>query len=402
MAHLGIAHNQVHYDQLYTRPAWTKLLITRNINMPTFAQAVDKDALDRIVIISMMGVCGKGLDRDLGWRVAMAECCLPHIPNTDFKDQAEARKSFKGRVINFLENTNHMNAICSFAGVADRVVSLKQGSDPEINFTVLPILVGEALHLQGLDYDKFIPLFRRICHHALPDLKHQSLKLIVMSHVALIKQGNATNQYIDKIVAEVTESTGLDIELDIDVMKSVHSEYMKNLTPDQVRDTATAWRNMIPMTFMRARMVLDRGAGHNLICFSTVKRALRTYPGFPWTALAQLIGLPELANFEAAEVAIADNPYYGYRSDLGPAKSTLYKNFATACSLLIAKAEGDKMIRKALCFKKPNQIPNSVEVIDLIDAYILSQAAAAVAGDPAVDARFAALRAKLATQVNIV
>lgn len=51
------------------------------------------------------------------------------------------------------------------------------------------------------------------------------------------------------------------------------------------------------------------------------------YKDFNWTLVGKILH-PELLHYKDAVEAIADNPYYGFKSDLGVVKSTLYKNIA--------------------------------------------------------------------------
>lgn len=75
--------------------------------------------------------------------------------------------------------------------------------------------------------------------------------------------------------------------------------------------------------------------GAGLTCFTLIKIAITTYSDFPWNEVAQILN-PEFGNWLAAAAAINDDPYYGFKSDLGAAKSTLYKNLAwVAAQLLI-------------------------------------------------------------------
>lgn len=72
---------------------------------------------------------------------------------------------------------------------------------------------------------------------------------------------------------------------------------------------------------------------------------MRLYPDFNWPAVGQLLN-PEMNNILVTVVAVNDDPYYGFRRDLGPATSTKYKNAAWVAVRLLPLINGDKTLHQ--------------------------------------------------------
>lgn len=91
---------------------------------------------------------------------------------------------------------------------------------------------------------------------------------------------------------------------------------------------------------MRLRLTIVQAAGSGLTCLILILKAMRIYANFPWWVVAALYG-NEMANVETATTAVGDNPYYGFKKDLGAVKSRLYKNIAWVAKELLVRINGE-------------------------------------------------------------
>lgn len=85
-----------------------------------------------------------------------------------------------------------------------------------------------------------------------------------------------------------------------------------------------AWSRALPGPTIRSKVTLMEAIDRGLTCHMTFVKALKKHPNFPWLKVRRMY--PH--HFDAAtnEVSIVgNNRFYGFRSDLGDARSTLYK-----------------------------------------------------------------------------
>ncbi|XKL61658.1 hypothetical protein PGB90_001491 [Kerria lacca] len=128
--------------------------------------------------------------------------------------------------------------------------------------------------------------------------------------MCLCKCGQLTERLIVKVSTEIENELGIVIE-------------------STVEETA-----------LRLRLTIVQAAGSGLTCLILILKAMRIYANFPWWVVAALYG-NEMANVETATTAVGDNPYYGFKKDLGAVKSRLYKNIAWVAKELLKPARLD-------------------------------------------------------------
>ena len=69
-------------------------------------------------------------------------------------------------------------------------------------------------------------------------------------------------------------------------------------------------------------------------------KSARLYPDFPWVSVAQLYPEEFRASVIAMETA-GNSRYYRYRQDLGPVRSTLYRNILWVGKELLIRINGE-------------------------------------------------------------
>ncbi|EYC23204.1 hypothetical protein Y032_0015g2519 [Ancylostoma ceylanicum] len=139
---------------------------------------------------------------------------------------------------------------------------------------------------------------------------------------------------------------------------------------DLVADTLFAhWKNELPANTLCLRITLEQTLNAGLTTLTVTVRRLADHPSFPWDQLAQLSPYSsELAALKNAMDVVGDNRYYGFRKDLGNAKSTLYKNLAYIAKELLIKVNGEIALGRYAGFpRRPAQAPI---VNSMIEAYI--------------------------------
>lgn len=194
-----------------------------------------------------------------------------------------------------------------------------------------------------------------------------SLLVILNSHVAFLKQGNVTPAFMKKITDGVMTDLGVGLALDANAMKVFHRRYCSNITENNAPTLIAHWDRMVPEVAMRLRLTIEQAAGSGLTAFISIGRAIRAFPDFGWDRINKVLR-DDVVAFGLAVTAVNGNPYYGYRRDLGPAKSTNFKNLAWVAKELLIKARGETGLAK---YKGWVRSPKSQgTLVDMITDYI--------------------------------
>jgi hypothetical protein len=85
------------------------------------------------------------------------------------------------------------------------------------------------------------------------------------------------------------------------------------------------WETVLLPEALRLQLTVQQATGAGLTVINITEQALQTYPNFLWSVLVRLFP-NEMNSVQNALTAITGNLYYGFRKDLGPVRSTLYKN----------------------------------------------------------------------------
>lgn len=154
--------------------------------------------------------------------------------------------------------------------------------------------------------------------------------------LATIKQGTVTRRFLDKITNGVANELHIEIHLEEDVVRAVYHRVLTGIDDNNISYILERWFGFLPEEALRLRLTISQAAGTGLTSLNVIGQALNTFPNFCWQRVAHLY-VSEWANFRTAVEAVGENPWYGYRRDLGPASSTKYKSIAWVAKELLIR-----------------------------------------------------------------
>lgn len=173
--------------------------------------------------------------------------------------------------------------------------------------------------------------------------KRTGLGYIVHIVASVIKRGNMTRGFIDKIKKGILSELNVQVNIMKPVVEKLYIMYGGMITGENVQAVIERWTANIPQLAMRLRLVVVQAAGTGLTSLLTIAKMIKKYPHFAWDDVA-LIFPGEWAAFSAALTRVAGNPYYGYNQDLQEVRSTLYKSIGYIAKELMVKVDGDNNI----------------------------------------------------------
>ena len=181
--------------------------------------------------------------------------------------------------------------------------------------------------------------------------------------IAIPRRGTIQPSKIKTVAAEVRTGFGVELPKQIGLYRALYASCGKIVTADNARDLFHTWNAAIPGSALRLRLTLQQAAGSELTAIATIAKAIRKHPRFYWARLAHMFP-EETQKVIGALRLIADNPYYGFNSDLGIVKSSGYPNWAWATKELLIRVDGDSSLLSYTGWvSRPTYFPRLQEMI---------------------------------------
>lgn len=278
--------------------------------------------------------------------IAVGEALSPMIPHRKFYTIENSRVSLvewmkRGFIDNIFDVLRDYNEV-SYGQFIRTLPVTRHWNEDERPANYLPTL----LDIQNLTF----PQALLYCYYFAKNLRipsrHLAIGYITNAFCALSKRGQVTDEFCNKINAAVRDELGVVVNLHSGTLNAIYKGYMQGVNENNAQDVFNRLDEMIPDIALRLKLTLMQASGSGLTLFMIIGRALRLYNDFPWSRVNTLTS-GELANWTQAMRAIDGNLYYGFKRDLGVARSTLYKSLGYVAHELLMKINGEITLR---CF----------------------------------------------------
>lgn len=205
-------------------------------------------------------------------------------------------------------------------------------------------------------------------------IKHETsstMSAMVGTVIAITKRGNITRPKLRKVLAELSKATAKELQCDIQDIRHIFEVLGSTINKENAKNYFDSVIAMCGMTRgMRLSLMAQQAALAGLTQISCIRNALYNYPNFPWARIFEMWPA-QMAAVQNALTLIANNPYYGFDSDLGNVKATLYKDVFVLAKKLLIKLGGASTLAnyeggKTTC-------ANADEVEAMIERYIAYQ-----------------------------
>ncbi|AJG39050.1 putative nucleoprotein [Lishi spider virus 1] len=191
--------------------------------------------------------------------------------------------------------------------------------------------------------------------------------LIVHMLVAIIKRGTMSDAFVDKIQQGIQTDLSLPIRISAETCRIFYSSYCSELNDVGMSFLLSHLDRLIPTHALRLRLTIQQASGSGLTALVLLGRAFRMYENFNWPLVAKWYP-DEWANFTAAVDSVGNNLMYGYRRDIGPAKSTKFRSLTFIAKELLIRVGGETSLRNYAGFA--TRVKNHDAVINLINTYV--------------------------------
>jgi len=306
-----------------------------------------------------------------GLRRAMTagEALSPKIPETKYSPTGIARDSY-------LAYTKYALVNDVFSPLGEFTQEMydiyRTEHDITTNFPVRTFpntfpWTAEQIGEMTFDGSVFITLF--IAKNLRHNLRQFAIETITLAYCSLAKRGQVTDEFCTKVQNSVRDELGVPIVLSQVAITSLYRGYMQGVNETNAREVLSNLDALIPDIALRLKLTLQQAAGSGLTLYVIIGRALVKYNDFPWGRANTLTG-GELVSWETARGIIGDNLYYGFKRDMGGARSTLYKSIGYVARELLVKINGERTLLRYAGLA--GNIKNKQALDRLLEAYINS------------------------------
>lgn len=199
------------------------------------------------------------------------------------------------------------------------------------------------------------------------------LSALVGTVIAITKRGNITRSKLRNVLSELSKTTNKELTCDHQDIRHIYDVIGRTINRNNARNYFDAVRAMCGMNQgMRLSLMAQQASLAGLTQIVCIRMALHNHPTFPWVRLFEMWPSQMIA-VQNALTAIGNNPFYGFDSDLGQVRSTLYKDVFVVAKKLLVRLDGCSTLSnyeggKSMC-------ANSEEIEAMIERYIRHQSA---------------------------
>lgn len=275
--------------------------------------------------------------------IVAGETLSPKLPAVKISSQADARDSIStwirvgliDDIFNVLGDYDN-EAYIAFKDLPEIRQHFPPNTVPE-NYPWTPEQIDTITPQRAVFIMMFFAMFLRVSKRQL------AIENITLAYCALAKRGQVTDEFCSKIQSSVRDELGINLVLSQPAINALYKSYMTGVNE---LNAAQVFRNldlMIPDIALRLKLTLQQASGSGLTLYIIIGRAMRIYYEFPWGRVNTLTS-GELRNWQVARAAIGENLYFGFRRDMGEARSTLYKSLGYVARELLVKINGERTL----------------------------------------------------------
>jgi hypothetical protein len=304
---------------------------------------------------------------DLKKAMIMGETLSPMIPATKYSDQQSARIS----VITWIK-WGMIHEIFDALGDYNNLNFQEFKALPEIrqNFNIAEMpAVYPPPHatIETFELNQVIFMMTFFAYNLRDARRTKAIECLTLAYCALAKRGQVTQEFCVKIINSIRDELAVNITMTSLTINALYKGYMLGVNETNAELVLNYLDAQLPDIALRLKLTLTQASGSGLTLYIIIGKALRMYHDFQW-GRANLLTGGEMANWNAAMDIIGNNLYYGFKRDLGAARSTLYKSIGYVAKELLVKINGEVSLERYGGLS--GNIKNKAALDRLITAYV--------------------------------
>nr|QPL15389.1 nucleoprotein [Neuropteran chu-related virus OKIAV150] len=369
VAHLfGPADNIRFYQKWIKIDPIFECLYIRSCRAYPFAGHWDFVQVPGLAMIALAGIGLSSNDRfqptsDIVYAALIGEMIAPAVP----AEKLTTPELAKGKIITGVKALLNSNKLGSVTGF-----TINEYTEDLVN--VSPTTAGllgiynpnDIADMNTMTYETAIRILYKMYLKTTRFFVPDGLALITHGIVAICKRGNVTTGFIDKVTNGIQNELNVVLNLRPEAISIFWNNYGQYINDNNIQVILQHWERLLPHIAIRLIQTVQQASGGGLTVFNTVGKAIMTYQDFPWAQIEQLYP-EEFARFIQAVGFVNGNQYFGFRRDLGPARSTLFKSLGYVAKELLVKIGGMNSLNSYLGW--PRNVPEKGLVDQIIATY---------------------------------
>lgn len=185
---------------------------------------------------------------------------------------------------------------------------------------------------------------------------------------SLAKRGAITPAAILKITKGVSNDfPGIQVVMSTQTIKMFYNNFGRYVNEHNAEAIFTHYRAILPEGATRLTITIQQSADSGMTVFYVIKRCLQDNRDFPYWGLCASKFRQDFINFEAANAAVADNHYYGFRRDLQNVAASKFRSLGFLCQQLLIRISGDGALERYKGLS--GNIPHEEWITELVERY---------------------------------
>lgn len=215
--------------------------------------------------------------------------------------------------------------------------------------------------------------------------------MFAAAFLGFAKKGEITTRKLETVVAQMKDEIGYNMALTPQLIKAVWQHVGAYVPYEFLPQMFKAWETSTEVVSLRMRVTLQQAAWTGLTQYSTILQMVEEHPDFPWAKVASLLASDWAAFMKAVEV-VGNDPYYGFKANIGDAAATKFLNLGYVAKEMVKKL-GGREAGAITQYKGWITTPRCQATLDdMIKAWVPGGAAGPIVPD---EQAVAALRTKL-------
>lgn len=362
-------------------------------------------------LVGILNMYARGRCMISGWNVQANHLVLtalelagPNLPDNRFVPRRGARKWFVYGIGRFLATSSLQNQLFSVEAATLANAQILDDALAQEKLRTLGAHIATpgavALHFlgdghDGVDYDITDEQINAVARVAAWLIKNHKTNRVadlganayVLMYLSISKRGQITADKLRSVSAAIERESNRRIDLTSEEIAICASNIGGVITAENARLVMTTLSTNMEGISLRLRLLMDQTAKAGMTAYWSIREACRIFPDFPWPEAARYIP-DEFTAFDRAVARVQDNEYYGFASNLGDARHTLYKSLAWLAIKLLIKCRASSYGSLAN-YRGIGQADRQADLQRLVDNYNPTALAAPPAGAGAQVARWA-------------
>ncbi|QGW51124.1 nucleoprotein [Karukera tick virus] len=163
--------------------------------------------------------------------------------------------------------------------------------------------------------------------------------MFAAAFLGFAKKGDITTRKLESIIAQMHEEVGYTMSLSTEVVRAMWHHVGVYVPYELLPQMFRAWEEATETISLRMRVTLQQAAWTGLTQYSTILRMVEDHPDFPWARVAGLLASDWSAFMKAVDT-VGNDPYYGFKANVGDAAATKFLNLGYVAKEMMRKLGG--------------------------------------------------------------